>query len=154
VRILGKGDGTFDTTTILRVATGGDPRDLTVGDISGDGLPDVVVASPALNNAYTHILSGNGSVQVGTARRTGIGPRASLLPDIGGNNKRDIVTINGDNTFTVITNFGSNAFTMSGTYYAGSLAIDGATGDFNKDGKPDLAILNQGTNDISIVFGA
>lgn len=153
VRVLGKGNGTFDTTTILRVATGADPRDLTLGDISGDGLPDAVVASASLNNAYTHIIGSNGAIQPGTARRTGTGPRAALLPDIGANNKRDIVTINGDNTFTVITNFGSNAFTMSGTYYAGNGAIDGATGDFNKDGKPDLILLNQGSNDMSVVFG-
>jgi hypothetical protein len=154
VRMLGRGDGTFEESGLLRVATGADPRDMAMGDISGDGKPDAVVASAIANAAFTHIVPASGAVQVGVSRRGGTGPRAIVLPDIGGDNKRDIVTINGDDTFTVISNMGSGAWLQTGTYPAGDNAIEGATGDFNKDGRPDLVLVNQGTGDLSIVFGS
>ncbi len=153
VRIFGKGDGTFDLTNIMRVATGTNPRDLVLGDISGDGLLDAVVASTGENTAHTHIIRADGTIVPGTPRRAGIGARAIALARVGTGLNTDILTINGDNSFSLIQNSGNNAFTLIASYQAGSDAIEAASGDFDKDGKVDLVLANRLTNDLSVVFG-
>lgn len=153
VRMLGKGDGTFDTASILRVETGAEPADLVLGDISGDGKADAVVASPAGNAAFTHVIRTDGFILPGTSRFAGPGARAIALAATGSGLGRDIITVNSDNTFTVIENIGSGSFSGQTNYNAGSGAVEIVPGDFNKDGKTDLVLLNQTTNDLSLVLG-
>lgn len=154
VRMLGKGDGTFVPDSDLRVETGSNPLDIVLGDITGDGRADAVVASAGANAAFTHIIRADGAILPGTSRRAGVGARAIALARVGAGANLDIITVNSDNTFSLIQNSGSNAFTFIATYHAGSDAIEGVAGDFDKDGSVDLALANRGTNDLSIVFGA
>ena len=63
--LLGKGDGTFKTQQAF--AAGSRPFGIGVGDLNGDGLPDVVVANS--NVSTTSILL---SAQTETATATGL----------------------------------------------------------------------------------
>lgn len=153
VRLLGKGDGTFLPDSALRVETGSSPLDIVLGDISGDGKLDAVVASSGANAAFTHIIRADGAILPGTSRRAGVGARAIALAKVGSGVSLDILTVNSDNTFSLIQNSGSNAFTLIATYHAGNDAIEGVAGDFDKDGRVDFALANRTTNDIGIVFG-
>ncbi len=55
--------------------------------------------------------------------------------------------------FSVCAKVGSIAFAMSQTLTTGSSPASVAVGDFNGDGKPDLAVANTGSGTISIFIG-
>ena len=55
--------------------------------------------------------------------------------------------------FSVCAKVGSIAFAMSQTLTTGSSPASVAVGDFNGDGKPDLAVANTGSGTISIFMG-
>jgi len=44
-------------------------------------------------------------------------------------------------------------FASPTSYVVGSLPSDVAVGDFNGDGKPDIAVVNSGSNDVSVLLG-
>src|SRR5690349_7591428 len=54
--LVGKGDGTFQSTT--NYDTGPNPQSVTLGDFNGDGKPDVVVTNFGSTNIA--VLLGNG----------------------------------------------------------------------------------------------
>ena len=45
------------------------------------------------------------------------------------------------------------SFFAAGTFGAGSDPLSVAVGDFNGDGKPDLAVANSGSNNVSVLLG-
>ena len=45
-------------------------------------------------------------------------------------------------------------FVAAGTFRAGTNAVDVAVADLNGDGKPDLAVANQQSENISILLGS
>lgn len=47
----------------------------------------------------------------------------------------------------------AQSFASPVSYAVGSFPIDGALGDFNGDGKPDLAVANNSTSNISVLLG-
>lgn len=48
---------------------------------------------------------------------------------------------------------GSLSFFNGGTAAVGDNPVDMATGDFNRDGNPDLAVLNQNSESVSVLLG-
>jgi Bacterial Ig-like domain (group 3)/FG-GAP-like repeat/Abnormal spindle-like microcephaly-assoc'd, ASPM-SPD-2-Hydin/FG-GAP repeat len=157
--LLGNGDGTLRAAVTYNsggiYATG-----LAVGDLNGDGKPDIVVvncgsASGNLcmgSGGNAGILFGNGdgtfqpvvSMALGGG---GFGAIAVAIADINGDGKNDIIVAgdcsgggcggvllgNGDGTFRPEIPFGS----------AGLIAFSLAVGDVNGDGKLDAVIGNQ-----------
>jgi len=57
--LLGRADGTFQTTAISYVA-GANPFSVAVGDFNGDGLPDLAVANPDANSVSILLNDGKG----------------------------------------------------------------------------------------------
>ena len=47
----------------------------------------------------------------------------------------------------------AQSFASPVSYAVGSNPYDGALGDFNGDGKPDLAVANNSTSNISVLLG-
>jgi len=47
----------------------------------------------------------------------------------------------------------AQSFASPMPYTVGSNPYDGALGDFNGDGKPDLAVANNSTSNISVLLG-
>lgn len=174
--LFGNGDGTFQPA--YSFASGEDSTiSVAVADVNGDGKPDLVVANqcplgmPCLFDAApsgsVSVLLGNGD---GTFNLTQTYPAPVTGPvvtlDLNGDGKIDLVvgsacrgcgnsgvTVflgNGDGTFQYLQNY------SSGGYGAVSLAL----GDFNADGKPDIAIANVCTNggdcsdgNVGVLFG-
>jgi hypothetical protein len=140
------------------------PNDVAVGDVDGDGRDDIVVANAGSEDVQvlrnTGPKAGSGSLSADFAppqRATGGAgriPHAVVVGDLNGDGREDIVVANaGDGTVSVLltTSGASSTLTFAETtLQAGHGPVDVAIGDFNGDGKPDIASANQGSDNASV----
>ena len=151
--MLGNGDGSFQAP-VETDFTGAASSATVVGDFNGDGILDVALVSAG----YVKVLLGNanGTFQAGisTFFSTYAGRDGIAAADFNGDGKLDLVITgydpysssgygfaglllgNGDGTFSDIS-----LVNGSGASYVGS--ITAAIGDFNGDGKLDIATAIQ-----------
>ena len=155
--LLGNGDGTYQAATAY--SSGGLYADaVAVGDINGDGNPDLVVTNECNGNSCTNgtygVLLGNGdgTFQAAVSYNSGgVTATSVALADVNGDGKLDLLLTNqcSDNNCTtgqvvVMLGNGDGTFQTPVTYgtsglYAGSLAV----ADINGDGKLDLIVTDQ-----------
>ena len=87
----------------------------------------------------------------------GANPMAVALGDFNGDGKPDLVTANADDgTISVLLNNGNKTFQRKrdfATGGTGTTPYSVATGDFNGDGKLDVAVANHGTGSVAILLG-
>lgn len=161
--------GSVSFNTKVAFATGAIPRNVTIGDVDGDGKPDLVVA----NNAATAPVATTVSILRNTSTpgtidvnsfaakvdfTAGTSPRFVALGDVDGDGKPDLVVANiGSNNISVLQNT-----TTSGTINAASFAaavnfatvanpISVAIVDLDGDGIPEVAVAN-GSGSLVSVF--
>jgi hypothetical protein len=135
--LAGNGDGSFTMTASY--PAGGPPRAVTLGDLDGDGRPDLALADDSGNVDVR--LAGAGGV-LGALARYGVGmiPDAIAIGDLDGDGKPDLVVAN-DNTgdMSVLLNTGAGAFAAQVKYAVGPYTAGSTIADLNGDGVPDLA---------------
>ena len=160
--LLGNGDGSF-RTVVRYDAGGGGPFGIAVGDLNGDGKPDLVVATQGCLAMSTNCLSvllgiGDGTFKPAVPYSRGIGVDWGLGPgmlapvmigDINGDSKADLVVVNqthsnfGDGQVGVLLGNGDGTFKPIVTYDTGGFAaFSGFLLDVNGDGKSDVVVLN------------
>ena len=142
-------------------ATGSFPSSVAIGDIDGDGKPDLAIANSGNGIGNTVSLlrntSNNGTVSFATKVDFGTGTQPSFiaLGDINGDGKLDLATANSNsNTVSVLRNSSTSgvlSFATKVDFTTGSNPRFVAMGDMDGDGKSDLAITNQVSNSISIL---
>jgi type II secretory pathway component GspD/PulD (secretin) len=155
------------TTSITATQGGaGSPVAIATGSVNSltDSFPDLVVASQ-INNSVI-VLLGNGDGTFTNPRQAasyvvGNQPSGIVLGTFNTNTdgNLDFVVPNfADNTYSVFLGNGNGAFTqVSGSPFhlpsgqTGPIAITSA--DFNGDGKPDLAIVNESSNNVTVLEG-
>jgi hypothetical protein len=154
---LGNGDGTFQSATSY--AVGIHTWGVSAADLDGDGALDLVASSVASSSTQISMLrgTGNGTFQPAVYFATGAGPLASAVGDFNGDGRPDLAVVNFYSANVSIL-FG-NAPPAAGTFqspvnYAVSTNPNSiALGDFNGDGRPDLAVSNtNGNNAVSILL--
>ncbi|MFL6276235.1 MAG: FG-GAP-like repeat-containing protein [Blastocatellia bacterium] len=157
--LLGNGAGGFPTAA--NFAVGSSPRSVAVGDFNGDGKPDLAVAN--FNSKNVSILLGNGSGGFGSATNIpvggapgGIGTGSIAVGDFNGDGKQDLAVINypdvGDPRVSILLGNGSGGFGPQTNFVVGHNPTSVTVGDFNGDGKVDLAVASY-LNDVSIMLG-
>jgi len=156
--LLGDGLGHFTQPAASPFSAGSGPRAVAVGDFNEDGLPDLAVVN------YTEgvsVLPGKGSAGLGgfgafTQLTTGSFPEGIAVGDFNNDGHADLaITNNGDGTVTVLLGDGTGHFTLAlGSPFTVGLGPAGiAVGDFNEDGKADLAVVNDFDGNVRILLG-
>ncbi len=144
----------------LDLTTGVSPRGLAIGDIDGDGRPDLVVGNYVSSTASVfRNTSTSGSITSGSFASkidlaTGAMPNYVAIGDIDGDGRPDVVTTNYySNTITVLRNTstsGSISFAPKVDFTTDAFPNGIAIGDIDGDGKPDVVITNYYTNTVSV----
>lgn len=155
----------------VRLRSTAQVADVQLMDIDGDGKPDIVATSPVLHKLMVFLnKSTKGSIDTGSfaapvVYSTGPQPGIVSIYDMDGDGKPDIVlmnagysaTANGNNSLTLFQNLSTpgkiklsavaivdSAANVSPSYNFQLKPGDNVTriGDFDGDGKPDIAVLN------------
>jgi hypothetical protein len=147
--MLGNGDGTLQAATAY--ATGTSPFSVAIGDLSGDGIPDLATANADSNSVSVLLGNGDGSFQTQTQYLTGAYPISVAIGDVNGDNIADLATANfNSNTVSILLGSGDGTFQPQTTYAAGTYPFSVALGDLNGDGGSDLVITNRDAGSVSV----
>ena len=145
--LLNTGDGTFSQQYIDE---GYDNlSDVAVGDLNGDGAPDIVVSHLAYPGALEVRLNQGGANFSASTTYPGnlFEVRSTAIGDLNGDGANDLVFANyGEQSLAVFFNQGDGTF---GQQVAWSLATDPwsvALGDLNSDGHPDVAVAGSSSS--------
>jgi len=142
------------------LSTGTGPIFLAVGDLDGDGKPDLAVANctsatvSVFRNTSTAGTISSGSFAPKVDFATGTMPFGVALGDLDGDGKPDLTVANsGVNTVSVFKNIssvGSITFNPKVDFATGSNPFGVAIGDLDGDGKPELTVTNSSSNTVSV----
>ncbi len=140
----GNGDGTFGKRTDY--GTAGRPATLGAIDANGDGRLDLAVV--LADTSRVSIVLGNGDGTFPTYRHfhTQASPWGIAGGDFNGDGKTDLVTTDltvDGSAVTVLLGTGNGTFQDRAVLPAGPVPVWVTTGDFNRDGKLDFAVVNQ-----------
>lgn len=153
----GNGDGSFQTGTDGYLGTGVGQGALAIGDVNGDGKPDLIVYSTANGSSFvgTLVNDGSGGFKGQVACAVGAQARVSLaVGDFNNDGKLDVaVAIGGGNTIAICLGNGDGTFTSAANATVGSFPLGLAAGDLNGDGKIDLVTANYFDNTVSVLLG-
>ena len=144
----------FAAIAALTFATGANPNSVAIGDVNGDGKPDLVVANGQSDSVSVLLGNGDGTFQAQQTFATGNGPFSVAVGDVNGDGKPDLVVANAtDNTVSVLLGNGNGTFQTQQTFATGYAPISVAVSDVNGDGKPDIVVANQDSNTVSVLLG-
>ena len=148
---LGNGDGTFQAPVAYATGctTGTGPCNaLAVGDLNGDGKPDLALDANETTGGGISILLNNGTGAFGTATYypvaiSGVFAGAGIaIGDVNGDKKPDVVVGSSSVTAIVYLNQGGGTFKVNGT--VGTVPLNPTNNvvlaDINNDKKLDIIV--------------
>jgi hypothetical protein len=150
--LLGKGNGTFAEPVVY--LAGIHPYQLVLGDFNGDGNLDVAVT----NNLDVRVFMGrgDGTLSKGAGYFAGRFPISIATADFNGDGIPDLVVSNFTNPkpchASVLLGNGDGTFQAPTQFRVRLSPVQVVVADFNHDGKPDIATINQGNATISILL--
>jgi hypothetical protein len=154
---LATGPGAYGTTPDFTLSTGHLPSSVAIGDLNGDGRPDLAVADQG-NAATVTLFLKNAAAGFTTQTLSGAGgaPAAVAIGDLNGDGRPDLAVADSLNAAggNSVTLFLKNA---TGSNYTPSTLATGAEpssvviGDFNGDGLPDIATADRSSNDVTVL---
>ncbi len=162
--LLATGNGAFSPVTASTTyRTGFNPTSVAIGDINGDGVPDLVVANNNNNNVVSVLLGnvtggvGNGTFGTQVQYPTGANPVSVALAHLTGGSTTplDIVVANQQgNSVSILLNInGTGTFAAHVDYATAAFPTALTVADFNGDGNIDVAVSAGNGNTVSVLWG-
>jgi hypothetical protein len=144
---LGSGD------TYQSYQAGADPRSVAVGDLTGNGIPDLVVANFGSDTFSVLMGNGDGTFQPARTYQAAGGPFALTLADLNHDGRLDVITANyyGGGASVYLGN-GDGTFRTDATLLAqdeGGVVL----ADLNGDGNADMVTGSLGGAAITVRLG-
>jgi len=131
------------------LATGGGGAAVAIGDVTGDGHADIVVADGSVSDAHAILFAqsattpGTFAAPVSLSLGTNRGANDVTIRDIDGDGRNDIVLATSDSVAILYDN-GSGGF-LSPVFVAAGINPQGiAVADLDSDGRPDIVVANAG----------
>jgi tetratricopeptide (TPR) repeat protein len=159
--LLSNGDDTFKEATGSPITVGKQPSAIVTGDFNNDGFQDFAVTNFADNTFSLFLGNGDGTFKQAPGSpfalpATAAGPIAMVENDFNGDGNADLAIVTQTtNNVSVLLGTGTGAFNLAtnSPFAVGRLPVAIATEDLNEDSHPDLAVLNQTDNTVSILLG-
>jgi tetratricopeptide (TPR) repeat protein len=166
--LLGNGDGTFTEAPGSPFATGKQPSAVVIADFNGDGNVDFAVANKGDNSISVFQGDGTGAftpfpkspfLLPNVVASSEAGPTAMVTGNFRNQGKPDLAVVN-ENSNTVSILLASEDSSFDGTFAeatnspitVGKTPVAIAAGDLNGDAIPDLAVVNQADNTVTILL--
>ena len=154
--LLGNGDGTFQAAR--NFAVGNWPYSVAVGEFNGDGRPDLATANLRGNTVSVLLGNGDGTFQAARNFAVGANPCFVVVGEFNGDGRPDLAVANGawlegTPSVSVLLGNGDGTFQAPRHFAAGSVPQSVAVGEFNGDGRPDLAVVNVFDRNVSVLLG-
>lgn len=142
--LLGNGDGTFGRA--VEYQAGGFSTTVATGDFNRDNILDLVTSNYSANTVSILLGSGDGTFRMHVDYATGVNPVGVTVADFNGDGKLDLAVAipapgdQGPGAVSILLGNGEGTFRPRVDYptTGGAIRID--VGDFNQDGKLDLAV--------------
>ena len=157
---LGDGSGGFTRKSISNFGLA-IPTAITSADFNNDGKLDLAVTQPSNGRVSILLNDGTGGFPTDTSSVpfafVGFQPSALKPADVNNDSKIDLIVIRANtNSYVVMLALGGGAFTdIGGAQLQGTNSFndDLAIGDFNADGKPDMAVVRSDTSIVNVLSG-
>jgi hypothetical protein len=130
------------------------PANVSIADVNKDSKPDLIIANegfwPTWNNSIAVFTNaGNGLFGSNGTYTVGTSPIWTATADFNNDHSVDLACANYNygatpGVLTVLTNDGYGVFGSNATYIVEAEPAEVIAGDFNGDGKADLASINAG----------
>jgi VCBS repeat protein len=150
--LLNPGDGTLRKREAYR--TGRAPLSLAIGDVNGDGRPDLVTGNSLGGSVSVLLNLGHGGFGGRRDYRVGRFPRSVAIGDLNGDGAPDLAVANNrDASVSVLLNAGDGTFGAKHDYKTGPHPYSVVLGDFDGDGASDLVTGDEEHSTLRVLAG-
>jgi hypothetical protein len=160
--LLGDGLGHLGAPVVL--PDGNHPLHIVAADFNGDHKLDLAVTDLNSNSVSLLFGRGDGTFTAATSPAVGMGPVGIVLGDFNGDGKADLAVANSGvlsgnnqgahaNTVAILLGTGTGRFLAPVFLPVAKTPLLLAVADFNKDGKQDVVVSNNGGRVVSELLG-
>jgi hypothetical protein len=151
------GDGIGGFGELVEHEVGVDPQDLVVADFNLDGNLDLATANDDSSNISLLFGDGLGGFATAVNITVGLDPSNLAVGDFNLDNRPDIAVVTetdmGVDMVEVLFGDGAGGFAAPVPFDIGPRPRGLVVGDFNNDGKQDLAAVNRDDGAVSVLLG-